>query len=181
MTVTVTKSVSITALDAVPPTNGAVTAGEGAPGYAKVVLDTATPTVLTGTGTSGQVVKFIRLPMTAKLKSYRVESAAQTKGTWDWGFYYSDSTIDGTLPSLQGTAILTSVLIHGLSFASAVLPTDETNQSGNWSIAKRNEPLWIALAIPTANVSGYVDICATNSAATVSVAGAMGLQVEFNT
>lgn len=176
MTVT-TKSTSLTNLDATPVVQN--TAGAGAAGRLKHVNDYLTaPTNAAGTA-NANINRLVRVPTTAKVKFVYTEGAAQTKGAYNVGVYYSDSTVDGTAAANQGLEANSSkaFFASSQSFASAVARTDVTNQSGTYTVAKRNQPLWQAIGLTT-DPGGYFDICAT-SVATVSVAGLLACEVGY--
>jgi len=168
-------SASITNLDASPVVQN--TTGVGAVSYSKRIFDFLTLPI--NNSASGPICKFVRIPVWALVKSVKFESAAQTAGSWDIGLYYSDSTTDGTLAALQGTALSTSLFASAVSTNSAVGITDETNQSGHYTASKRNIPIGYAAGIPTASMAGFVDVCLT-AVATSTATALAGLEVGFD-
>lgn len=167
-----TKSTSVTNLDAIPVTRP--TAGEGAPGRYKHVGDYATAPINTG---AGGIVQFVRIPSTAKVKEVFLESAAQTQGTYDIGLYYSSSTVDGTAAANQGVVLDADFFASAVSCASAVPKATQVNESGTYTVAKRNQPIWQAAGL-TSDPGGFFDVCAT-STNTVTVGGLMSVEIGY--
>src|SRR5258708_4955211 len=98
MTAETLKSASITTLDAtIPPSVN--TTGKGSKGRLTSVSDTILP--VTGK-TAPSFYKIVRIPSQAVVKHVLVQAAAATDFDADIGLYFSDSTIDGTLPAHQG-------------------------------------------------------------------------------
>jgi hypothetical protein len=178
MTVTTTKGAAITNLDATPRV--AATAGAGAPGRLKHINDYATaPAVASGTA-GDSVVKLCRIPSSAKVKEVFIEAAAQgTTGAYDVGLYYSDSTVDGTAAANQGTQVNSgkAFFATAVDCSSAKARTDITNESGSYTVDKRNQPIWQAAGL-SSDPGGYFDVCATNTN-TVTLGGLLSLEVGF--
>lgn len=174
MTVVLVKSTSVTNLDTSPPI--ANTEGIGAAGRLKQINDSATAAVNDGV-TALQIIKVVRIPTTAKVKAVRAEAAALSKGTFDVGIYAS-AVNDGTPTSTLGTAVSTALFATALDFTSAYGKTDVTNESGSYTLAKRNQPIWQAAGLAT-DPGGFFDVAFTQNAITVVAAGLVGLEVDF--
>ena len=173
MTTTTYKSTAITNLDATPVVTP--TTGKGAAGRLLHVNGHYTAPVTAGTNTS--IIRLARIPTTAKVKAVRVEGAALTKGLFNVGLYWSTSTVDGTPADRVGSVVDLDFFGTSVSFASAVAKTDVTNESGTYTVDKRNTEIWSAAGV-TANYGGYFDVALTN-VATVSVAGFVSAEVDF--
>ena len=177
MAVEALKSTSITALDTVPvvpPSTGA-----GAPGFLRSVGDYVT---IPASASVNSTFKLARVPSNAKIKEIVFESEAQTAGKFDISVYYSSSTVDGTQPSLQGLIVPSTgaaFFASAIDCASAVVQGLQTNESTNYTLAKRNQPLWQALGLST-DPGGFFDIvavCVTTAVTTGT--GKLGLQVMY--
>lgn len=168
------KSTAITNLDAIP--GQAPTTGEGGPGYLKEVTGYVTTVAADDTSSVYQIV---RVPTVAKIKDVLFESAdTGGTGTVDVGVRYSTSTKDGTPAAVQGTAVNDAFFASAIDVSgAAVAITNVTNQSGSYTLDKRNEPLWQAAGL-SADPGGFFDICITPAAALTN-AGVMGLSVRY--
>ena len=171
------KSASITNLDANPVV--ASTTGNGAAGFAKTIYDYVTPTT-GGLGTTASTYKLVRVPTTIKLNALRLTADAaldtSTGLALDVGAYYSDSTTDGTQPALQGTSISANCFLAAGSFQSAFDSVDALTAFG---VAKRQLPLWDALAL-TSDPGGFFDIVvAVHTIATTAASHALQLKADF--
>ena len=179
---TVVKSTSITNLDAQPIVMP--TAGEGGVGRSKNVNDFATTIAQNA---PGEVVRLCRIPSNAKVKSITVEGAAMTKGSFDIGLYWSDSTTDGTPVANQGNVIsgAQAFFTAAKSFASAVTRVDATNGNAKYPVSSRNVAIvtatntaQIGTVLGTSQVGGMVDVCLT-STNTVLVGGLVAVEVHY--
>lgn len=171
------KSLSITNSDASPIVEN--TTGNGAASTPKVVFDYTTPTT-GGLASTSSKYKVIRLPTTAKLyKMTGTADAALDSSTGlvlDVGAYYSDSTTDGTKPSLQGTAISVSAFAALVTFQSTFKEVDFLTA---FNAAKRQLPLWNALGL-SSDPGGFIDVVvAVHTVATTPVSA--NLQVRADT
>ena len=110
------KSTTVTNLDATPVI--VATSGEGASASMKKMDDLASPTT---NFTIYSTYRLSRFPTTAKVKKVQmyqsgIDSAATTAAaTLDINVAFSDSTVDGTQPALQGT--IPSSIKDGTSYA----------------------------------------------------------------
>jgi hypothetical protein len=169
------KSAPIINLDASPSVQN--TAGEGGPAPMKTVDGFA---VVIASGSVGATYQFARVPSNAKIKSVVFESEAQAQGKFNLGVYYATNGEGG-----QPTALLVANAINANLFAtdidttSAIAPTNETNQSGNYTLDKRTQPLWQAAGL-SSDPGGYFDIVATVHTTVVTTGtGRMGIRVEY--
>lgn len=175
------KSASITNLDAVPATKN--TAGEGGLGYVKNITDYSTPTA-GGLASTSSVYKLVRVKSTAKLKLAELvtDAALDTNVTptlaADIGVYYSDATNDGTQAALQGTSISANALVANQKFGAAT--TLNIDALSNFSLVKRNQPLWQALGL-SSDPGGYFDIVLAIHAvaATAAAGGNVGIVLDY--
>lgn len=133
-TVTNVKGTNLTLLDATQPFL-ALTSGEGAKGYLKVVEDLL-PWSTTMGSAAGNYGKLCRFPANAKVKSLEVYfdaipdvNATQTLAI-EFGVVFSDSTIDGTPAQYQGL-IPTTVGIGGGSTTAGTTVSFATHTNAN--------------------------------------------------
>lgn len=169
---TTKKSVNITTLDATPAIQ--LTEGSGAAGRLKSVSGFCTSSI--NTGVTLEILKLVRVPASAKVKAVYFDADALTQGTFDIGVYFSGAA-DGTDPALAGTALSSNLFGTSVSAASAVKHSDVTNESGTYTIDKRDQPLWQAAGW-TKDPGGFLDIALTGLI-TQTAAGNVGLEVQF--
>lgn len=169
------KSTFITNLDATPAVQN--TAGEGGPAPVKDVDGWAT---VIASGSVGATYQLARVPSNCKVKSITFESEAQAAGKFNLGVYYATNGEGG-----QPTSLLVAAAINANLFAtdidttSAISPTNETNQSGNYTLDKRTQPLWQAAGL-SSDPGGFFDIVATvHTTAVTTGTGKMGLRVSY--
>jgi hypothetical protein len=169
------KSTSITTLDTSPPAG--VTAGKGAPANLRVVDDYVTLVAASSVGATYQVV---RIPSTARVKTVTIESEAQTAGKVNVGLYYATDGEGGKPTSLlAANAIDEDFFAVDVDLASAVVPTDITNESGSYTLDKRSQPAWQAVGL-TSDPGGYFDVCLTvHTTAVTTGTGKTGLRVAY--
>lgn len=177
MTTEALKSTAITNLDASPPV--AVQAGAGAPGFLRSVDGFVT---ISASMAAGSTYRLVRLPTAARVKRVTLESAAQGAGKINLSVYYSDSTKDGTQVALQGIIVPTTgdqFFASDVDLASAVVPTDVTNESGNYTLDKRSKELWDALGLAS-DPGGCFDVVAVVHTTDITTGtGKTGIRVEF--
>lgn len=175
MTTEALKSSAITNLDATPCI--APTAGEGG-AYSPRAIDGVVTTSASMAATS--TYRMVRVKSTVKIKSVQWASAALGAGAFNVGWYYSDSTIDGTTIANQGLEINSKQAIHAtdVSGASKVQPTDITNESDNWTADKFMLPLWSALGL-TVDPGGYFDLVFTVHTTDITTGGRIYARVSF--
>lgn len=162
------KSTGITNLDADPIV--ANQAGKYGPAGLRYVDGYVTAVA---SDAAGSTYKLVRVPSNAIVKRLTLESEAQGAGAINLSVYYSDSTTDGTSPANQGVIVPTTgdqFFASDVSLASAVVPTDVTNESGNYTIDKRFKYLWDALGLTT-DPGGYFDIVAVVHTTAITTGG----------
>ncbi len=167
------KSAWVTDLDATPAVRD--TAGKGPNGPEQVASEYITTT--TGK-TTGSVYRMLRVPTNCKVKQLLAESAAQGSSTaFDLGVYYSANPTDPNYAAHAGAVVDADFFATALDYSSAVAATDVTNESGTYTVLKRNKELWDALGL-TVDPKGYFDIAFT-STATINTGASMGLLARF--
>ena len=169
------KATSITNLDTIPVSPNTAGAGGAGP-----LLETGDFVTTSASASGTSTYKLARVPSNAKIKQVVFESEAQGAGASDISVYYSSSTVDGTSPSLQGTIVPTTgaaFFASAIALTSAVAQSLQTNESTNYNLSKRNQPLWQALGL-TADPGGYFDIVAVLTSAVTGNAR-MGLRVQY--
>lgn len=146
------KSAAITNLDSAIEN----TRGNGAPGSLQYVDGFVTAVA---SDAAGSTYRLVRVPSNAIVKRLTIESEAQGAGKINLSVYYSSSTTDGSV--INGGVIVASTgdqfFASDIDLASAVVPTDVTNESGNYTIALRGKRLWDALGLTT-DPGGFFDI-----------------------
>ena len=170
------KSTPITNADASPPVANLSGAGAAGPlhnvqGYATAVASSS----------ADATYQLVRLPSNAKVVRIMFESEAQTAGKFDIGCYYAtDGRVHGKATALLAAdAIDQDFFATVIDCASAVARTDITNESGTYTLDKREQPLWQALGL-TSDPRGFIDIVATvKTTAVTTGTGKFGVSVDF--
>ena len=144
----------------------------------------------------GSLYKIIRIPTNAKIKQLLLNvPTASTAGATDIDIAFSDSTTDGTQPSLAGGVVQITGPVDNKLFASALTLTTAKNNlditfagagttGGTFTQAHQNLPLWqvlVALGATqfVADPGGFFDIeCKLTTALTVT-AGTIGLTCYY--
>ncbi len=146
------KSPSITNREATPRV--ANNPGAGGAGILRVTQGYLASVTASLSGTS--VIRLCEIDAYAVVDSVTFASAAQGGGTIDLGLYNTNTD------------------------ASAVVLTDETNESTTNTIAKQNQPLWQAAGVATAPAPGTkYDVCATIATDITTGTGAIGVKVKY--
>ncbi len=168
-------------------------AGFNIAGVINQTADYVAPTT-GGLATTSSTYKIVRLRTNSIIKamSYFVSTALDTGGlaatlAWDIGAYYSDSTIDGTPASLQGTLISASCF-----FAASVSPGAGFNNRVYSSLiptaVSEDQMLWdfLGLTAPSGqdavygDPGGYIDVvAAVHTVADVAASGNLCVVVDF--
>src|ERR1051326_626130 len=140
MTTEALKSASITDADATPVVRES--AGLGGRGVKMTKNDYITTT---SGKTTGSTYRLVRIKSTDVVKGIWLETAAMGGSTAaDFGLYYSD-TADGTSATnvaASATPIDADFFASAQALSSALGKTDITNESGTYTVDKRNKPIW---------------------------------------
>jgi hypothetical protein len=175
MTTEALKSASITDADASPVVRES--AGIGGRGVQMQKGDYITTT---SGKTVGSTYRLVRIKSTDVVKGLWLETAAMGgSSAADFGLYYSD-TADGTSPAnvaASATPISAAFFASAVSLVSALGKTDILNESGTYTVDKRNKPIWEAAGL-SSDPGGFFDIVATTTA-TITTGALMGISVEF--
>lgn len=175
------QSQSIINLDATPVVTN--TSAEGASAPLLEISDTVSP--LSGDAI-GSTYNFVRIPTTAHVKSIKFYSKSiATAGSAAFNVRFSDSQVDGTPTSLQGTIPQMSSANNNL-FGAAVsllanIPTATDllyQNTTNFLLGSDNLPLWAVLGY-TADPGGFFDIVAIVTTA-VTTGGTIDLKVSYS-
>lgn len=167
------KDISIQNLDSTPVIPN--TAGEGS---GQKLISVNGFCTANAADAAGSTYKFARVPSTVKVKELWFESEAQGAGKVQLGVYYSDSAVDGTPASLQGTVAKVDLFATDIDCTSAV-SANEVNQNGNYPLSQRNNPLWKAAGL-SADPGGFFDIVATvHTTAVTTGTGRLGVTVAY--
>ena len=177
------KGPAITGLDTIPAS--LPTTGEGGPGYLKSINDWVTPL---SADTTSSTYRLCRIPTTAKVKSVIVNSAIASAGAADIDVAFSDSTVDGTPPSLQGKIVQITGPADNKLFGAAqslVGTGQAVNQTwlGTFTQKMSNEPLWQALVDLgctqfTSDPGGFFDIYFKVTTA-ITTGGVLACKVDY--
>lgn len=169
------KSTPITNLDASPVVPN--TAGEGAAAELMEIFGYATAVA---SSTADATYQLVRVPSNCKVKQILFESAAQGAGKFDLGAYYATDGQGGHAAALLAAAAIDQdFFATAIDCASAVTVTDVTNESGTYTLDKRNQPLWQALGL-TSDPGGSIDIVATVKTTDVTTGtGKFGISVRY--
>lgn len=169
------KSTPVTNLDATPIVPNTV--GEGAQGFLRNIEGNA---VAVASSSVDATYQLVRVPSNAKVKELRFESAAQGAGKFDIGVYYAtDGQVGQPTALLAAAAISQALFASAIDCASAVAITNVTNESGTYTIEKRNQPLWQAAGL-SSDPGGAFDIVATVVTTAVTTGtGRFGVSVNF--
>lgn len=155
--------------------------------------DYCTATAL-GLASTSSTYKLVRLRSNVKVKAMRffVSTALDTGGlaaslTWDIGAYYSDSTVDGTPASVQGTLISASCFYSALvspaagynnAVVSSLIPTAVSMDQMLWD--------FLGLTAPAGedaiygDPGGYIDVVAkVHAAANTAASGNLAIEVYY--
>lgn len=169
------KSTPVTNLDSSPVVPN--TAGEGGPAPLKSI--SSGDVVGVASSSIGATYQFVRVPSNAKVKQVLFDSEAQAAGAIDIGVYYATDGIGGKPTSLlAANAISQALFASAIALTSASQPTDVTNESGTYTPAKRNQPLWQAAGL-SSDPGGNFDIVGTLSTAITTGTGKMGMTVNY--
>lgn len=148
------KSTGITNADA----NTANNAGELAVGTLRAVRGYTTAVASSSVDATYQIW---RIPSNCSVQRIIFESEAQTAGKVDIGAYYATDGFGGKPTALLAAAAIDQdFFATAVDCASAVTPTDVTNESGTYTLDKRTQPIWQALGL-TSDPGGNFDICLT--------------------
>lgn len=156
MAVVTVKSQAITDQDASPRV--APQAGSGA-GYRVKEIDSFV-TVTNGDSATSKFL-FSRVPPSIRIKDLWAEWQALGSGcTVDVGVYYASRAEDCAVGIVPGTVIDADFFASAVDMAAAGAPTNITNESGTYTTALRDNPLWEALGLAS-DPGGKFDIVAT--------------------
>lgn len=176
------KGASITSLDATPavrPNAGR----EGGVAYNYVAVGIVGPT--TDAATTGGILRAVRVPSNACIKSVMVaQAAATTTAAFDIGLYYSDAN-DGTTLANQGAAADADCFATAVDTHLLVAWTEEAFEAGTFKVTDTVNPIWQLSTVRdgggnaiTTDPGGFFDICFVNTA-TISGAATMAMKVEY--
>lgn len=162
MTADTVKSASITTLDGTsqqPPAATQLTTGIGAAGETINHSDFVAATT-GGLASTASLYKMVRLPTRHILKAgdlYTKSGLDSSTGlAVDLGAYYSDSPVDGTPASLQGTLISANCFVAAQAFGQSSAGS-KIDALSNLDANLRNSPLWQQVGL-TSDPGGYIDV-----------------------
>jgi len=169
------KSSIITNLDATPVVQP--TAGEGGSAPLKYIDGYSTAVASSSVGATYQLC---RVPSNAKIKKIIFESEAQTAGKFDLGVFYATDGIGGRPAALLvANAISAALFGSAIDCASAVLPTDVTNESLTYSLDKRTMPLWQAAGLASDPGGNFDIVASVITTAVTTGTGKFGISVSY--
>ncbi|MBU7436514.1 hypothetical protein [Paraburkholderia fungorum] len=163
MGVNVYKSTTITNRDAVPSAINDARLERG-------VLRSAHGQVTAVNADSiGSTYILASLPSTAMVRKVLLSCAALTSGA---------ANIGVSQPTAKGSAAISAALFASAqSLASALSHSDVTNQSGTYTMALEEQPLWQAAGL-SADPGYALDIVVTLTAA-LTAGGMLGLSIDY--
>lgn len=163
------KSTAITNREATPRVLN--NPGSGAPGILRAVQGYFASVTAALSITS--VIRLCEIDAHAVVHSVTFASAAQAAGKFDIGLYRTNA--DG------GAVVDQDFFATAVDCASAVVLTDETNESTTNTIAKQNQPLWQAAGVTTEPTPGTMyDVAATVVTTDITTGtGAIGVKVLY--
>lgn len=177
------KSTPITNLDASPPVLNS--SGQGGPGVLRSVNGHVAATAGV---TTGSTYRLCRFPTNACIKQVLLSAAAEgATGAIDIDVAFSDSTSDGTPPSLQGTIPQVSSADNKLFGAATAITSAQKNVditfAGTFTTDHQNIPLWSVLNSLgslgwTSDPGGFFDIL-LKTTATMANGGDVGIEVRY--
>lgn len=170
------KSTAITNLDATPPVRPSA-GREGGVAYLYEAIGVVGPT--TDGDTTGGVLRAVRVPSNACIRSVQVaQQAATTTATFDIGLYYSDAN-DGTTASNQGNAADADCFATNVDTHALVAWTEEAFEAGTFKVTDTVNPIWQLSSLSlTTDPGGFFDICFVNTA-TISGAATLAMKVQY--
>lgn len=145
--------------------------GAGAPGVLRSVRGYIASVTAALSITS--IIRLVEIDAHAYVKAVTFASAAQAAGKFDIGLYRTNA--DG------GAVVDQDFFATAVDCASAVVLTDETNESTTNTIAKRSLPLWNAAGVTTEPTPGTMyDVCAVVVTTDVTTGtGALEVTVDY--
>jgi hypothetical protein len=173
MTTESLKSPGITDLDAIPVTRD--TAGEGG-NYRLNEIDGYL--TCSGSMAAGSTYALVRIRSNVKVKSLKWETPGLGAGKFNVGLNYSDSTVDGTKPALQGTVLDADFFATDVDGASAVNQTEIVNESGTYTLEKRVQPIWQAAGL-SVDPGGWFDVVFTVHTTDITTGGKIGCRLAY--
>jgi hypothetical protein len=175
MAVVTTKTAAILALDGTPIAES--TKGEGAPFTPK--HHRGRITAVSGDSIASKYV-FARVPSLCIVENVRVENDAVTGAAMDVGVYFAHDSRHISPGQTAGAVIDADFFATAFSVATANTATggvDVTDESGAYTLAKREQPLWQALGLAS-DPGGKFDIVGTLTAA-ATAGGDIMLRVSY--
>lgn len=177
------KSAAITSMDATPPVRPSA-GREGGATREHVVVGIVGPT--TDGATTGGVLRAVRIPSNAHVKSVMVaQAAATTTAAFDVGLYYSDSTSDGTVAANQGLAADADCFATNVATNALIAWTEEAFEATTYKVTDTVNPIWQLSTVRdgagnaiTTDPGGFFDVCLVNTA-TISGAATLAVMVRY--
>lgn len=164
------KSVAITNREATPRVlNNPGLGGKGTNKMVKSYLASVTAAL-----SITSVIRMVEIPAHCIVSGVMFQSAAQGAGTLDLGLYRTNA--DG------GAVVDADYFASLINCASAVVWTDEMNESTTNTIAKQNQPIWEAagMSAPGPAKGTMLDVALTVTGTDVTTGtGAVGVQVSY--
>ena len=162
------KSVAITNREATPRVlNNPGEGGTGLQRIAKSYLASVTAAL-----SITSIIRMVEIPAHAHVTDLKFQSAAQGAGKFDIGLYRTNA--DG------GAVVDQDFFASAVDCASAVVITDELNESTSNTIAKQHQPIWQAAGMTEPAKGTMLDVCLVVVATDVTTGtGAVAVQVGY--
>ena len=126
---------------------------------------------------TGSTYVLASLPSTAMVRNVLLSCAALTSGVVSIGVGRNTKDSGGTAYPLVIGATATALFASAQSVASALSKSNVTNQSGNYTLTKQEQPLWQAAGM-SADPGGTLDVVVLVTTA-LTAGGLLGLEVQY--
>lgn len=117
------------------------------------------------------------LPSTAMVRNVLLSCAALTSGVASIGVAQNTKNSAGLAYPAAINATATALFASAQSLATALVKSNITNQSGNYTLTKQEQPLWQAAGL-TADPGGTLDIVVLVTTS-LTAGGLIGAEVQY--
>ena len=171
------KSTAITNRDASPPVINDARVERGTLKSAVGRVTAGSADTGGATYSAGSTYVLASLPSTAMVRNVLLSCAALTSGVASIGVGRSTKDSAGNAYPAAISATATALFASAQSIASALSKSNVTNQSGNYTLDKQEQPLWQAAGM-SADPGGTLDIVVLVTTSTTA-GGLLGLEVQY--
>lgn len=171
------KSTPITNRDAVPPVINDGRLERGALRSAVGSITAGAADTGGATYAAGTTYVLASLPSSAMVRNVLLSCAALTSGVVSIGVGRNTKDSSGNAYPTAIGATATALFASAQSVASALSKSNVTNQSGNYTLTKQEQPLWQAAGLTT-DPGGTLDIVVLVTTS-LTAGGLLGLEVQY--